>query len=356
MKTTQSGNCVKVANLFKVVSTIEVKTSSSCSECRIAEMKAGELLLIWNYKAEGFNLDQARQKLLETVDLRKTLHDAKIKVGKSQPDAPGRFIALYKEKVNSIANFLATFEKSESVRECYHYSYGNYKYQCRTFKLDRTNTPFPVTVCIRWSEDHNWNYYAKSYTGPKSTYSDREVVFNTIRKLGKVTEVFSYPLTTFSGAFMEKAIAAYLGVTKVKCSNNLKAIQLSDIFTVVETNSINRYRLFQRRIGAILWDYAILDTHTRTTYHANEQEKLIPGLRLKLKAKLDIESEAITKQTGYDLGFCETGMCQFCTDNNINFDESYTRQNLRNIVIENREINYRKYSRELHKIGIKIGD
>lgn len=356
MKTTQSGNGVKVANLFKVVSTIEGKTISSWLKYRIAKMKVSELLPFWNYKAESLNLDQARQKLIETISLRKTLHDAKIDFGKSQPIAAGRFLFLQKEKLNRIADFQKTYDTALPAQQCYGYGYGNYQYQCRTFKLVGTDTPFPITVRIQWTEDHDWNYYAKSYKKPKSTYSDRKLVFKTIEKLGRVVNLFEYNIDSFAGAFMEKAIAAFFGIEKVKCPKELKPIQLADYVTVKETKAINGYRLFERYIGSVLWDYAILNTHTGTTYHTYNQEQLVSGLRSKLQAKLDIESEEITKQTGYSLGFCETGMRNFCADNNVNFDGLYSRQDLRNIVVATRDINYLKYRIELRQIGITIGN
>ena len=208
---------------------------------------------------------------------------------------------------------------------------------------------------MEWDSESDWDYYAKSYGRPKNTYTNREVVFKTIGKLGKVVDVFSYPLATFAGAFVEKAIAAYQDITKVKCPNGLKSIQLADYFTVKETNAINGYRLFHRYIGLVPWDYAILDTKTGNTYHAKDQDRLIPGLRAKLTAKFDHKTEIITKQTGFDLGFCQEGMMYFCEDNNLDFEGQYSRAELRNIVVQRRDINLRKYRIELNQIGITLG-
>jgi len=141
----------------------------------------------------------------------------------------------------------------------------------------------------------------------------------------------------------------------VKYPKELAPIQLDNFFTVNELKAINGFRLFQRLIGPMAWDYAILDTKTRNTYHAYNYDDLIPGLRKKINSHLSLESELINKQTGFKLGYCETGMRNFCSDNDLDFNASYTRQELRNKVIQNREINLRKYRKELAKVGIKLG-
>lgn len=358
MKSKTSGNGVTVANRFQIVRTICGK--NYWDKNRINRLKSSSLIPVWDYKAEGLNLEQAKAVLINAIDFRakasllKSCNRRPVSPWSSLPFAPGHYLSLFNEKKKSIANFTAMFERCLHVNQYSHYNYGKFNCQCRTLQLPGTNTPYPVIAGIHWDEETDWDYYAKSYGRPKNTYSNRRVVFRTIGKLGQVETIYTYPLTSFAGNFMEKAIAAYLGITKVKCPKELKPIQLADYFTLTETKAINGYRLFERHIGSVPWDHAILDTKTGTTYHANEIEKLIPGLRNKLQAKLDHESEIITAQTGFDLGFCETGMINFCEDNSLDFNSQYSRSELRNIIIRRRTINYHKYRIELAQIGIHI--
>lgn len=53
-------------------------------------------------------------------------------------------------------------------------------------------------------------------------------------------------------------------------------------------------------------------------------------------------------------GFCEFGIKQFCKDNEIDFYGSYTRRELRNIVLRKRRLNCEKYYKELKKIGVSL--
>lgn len=350
MKKQISGNGVKVANLFAVVAKIEGK--NNWWENRIKKMKASELSIFWDYKTEGFTLPIAKEKLIETIVVREKLHEAKIKVGKSTVSRAEKYLTLQTEKKKRIDNYIKMCTTLSHVRDYSHFGYGNYKYSRRTFILPGTETPYPVTATVDWSEDHDWNFYAKKYGRPKSTYSDRAVVFQTVGKLGKFEDIFRFDLTSFSGNFMEKAIAAFFKVGKVKCVKELKPVQLADYFSLNETHQINGYRLFERKIGKLGWDYAIFDTKTGNTFHSYDAKTLVSGLRAKIQAKLDVEYETITKQTGFGLGFCETGMKQFCEDNGVDFEGEYSRKDLRNIVLQKRDLNCRKYRIELRKIGI----
>jgi hypothetical protein len=350
MKTTVSGNGVKVANRFEIARKIEGK--GYWTDYRISKMKSADLLAYWDYKAEGLTLDVARAQLLNAIATRKQI--ASTKKTPALKRSSGRFLALQIEKRKSIELYLKSVEKMDPAQRAYSYSYGTFRASIRTFVLKGLSTPYPVTMKITWSEDHDWNFYAKSYGKPKSTYTDRAIEFQTIGKLGKVETIYRHELTTFAGNFVEKAIAAFLKVGKVKVSKELKSIQLADFFSVVEKKAINGYRLFERRIGELVWDFAIIDTKTGANYHHSCYDELVAGSRRKIEAKIEREIEVITKETGYSLGFCEPGMRAFCDDNNVDFDGEYTRQELRNIVIANRSTNCKKYRNELNQIGIVL--
>lgn len=348
MKTKVSGSGVKAAKVLNEI------CGKFWSDYKLKDLKANELQKVWNYREEGLNLPAAKEELFKAITEKEKINE-KRRGARYFPVTwtEGKYLKMQEEKRNSIRLFLKRVESMAPAQDYFRYSYGNYKYQHRTFRVDGLGlNNLPITATITWSENHDWDYYSRSYKYPKSSYSDRAVIFKSVGKLGREEEIFRFDLNSFSGNFMEKVIAEFQGIEKEKCNKELKPVQLADYFRVWETNKINGYRLFQRYIGVVLWDYAILDTKTGTTYHACKKEDLVSGLRAKLQAKIDHETEEITKDTGYRLGFCETGMRQFCSDNNVDFEGVYTRQELRNIVIANRSINCKKYRTELSKIGI----
>lgn len=352
---TKSGNGVKVTNYEKIVSSI-CKANGykrNWNESFIERIKSVDLLNFWDYKSEGLKLDQAKSLLINACNKRYLISKNKHKEFHLY-SKKNRFLDMQSEKRKAIETFILFCEKLESIKKAYCYRYGNYKYSHKTFILPCTNTKYPVTLTVAWDEEHDWDFYAKSYNRPKSTYDNRRIEFKTIGKFGNKEIIFTYLLDSFAGNFIEKAIAAFYKIDKIKVSKELKSLQLQDYFSLTELKAINGYRLFNRRIGNVSWDFAILDTKTGMNFHSFNLENLVPGLRNKITAKFDIENTEINKQTGYSLGFCETGMRSFCNDNNVDFEGTYTRKELRNIVTKNREQNYRKYKTELNKIGISI--
>lgn len=286
---TKMKNCdggVKAVNLNKIAA-----QNFNFNEYKIQKAKSDDLKKFWDYRKDSLTIDQAKQKLLEVCDERARKRKERINNRLSEPK-PGRILRLLEEKRKNIEAFLKKYSELEDVRNYKNYHYGNYYDKYRSFKLENIDGlekyKYPVILTIAWDESADWNYYAKSYGYPKREVSNRRIVFSTIGKFGKKEPIFIYPLESFSGYFVEKALSAFLG----------KEIKL--------TEKIDR-------------DLVITD-------------------RFYAKKK----------------GFCEDGVKQFCIDNEIDYYGSYTRKELRNIILKNRELNCDKYYKELKKIGEDI--
>lgn len=352
MKTQKSGNGVKVANINEVTRRL---LGSYWDEYFVKSLKASEIMPIWNYKVEGLNLEKAKNKIIQAIKERESIHSQRDKQKWVGQYCANKYSKLLKQKQRSIEYFLTKCKQLQPVQEYSNYKYGNYKYKRRTFILEGIkHNGYPVTALITWDEDHNWDYYSKSYGRPKSSYYNRCVIFKSIEKLGREKTLYTHNLINFSGDFMKTAIIAFFNPVKVKVSKELKSVQLADYFNLNELHKINGYRLFERKIDNMVWDYAIFDTKTKVTYHSFNKNYLISGLKNKSQAKINNEFEEITKETGFKLGFCESGMKQFSEDNKLDYEGVYTRKDLRNIVIQNRNLNYAKYKAELKQIGITL--
>lgn len=203
------------------------------------------------------------------------------------------------------------------------------------------------------TEGKDWNYYSKAWHrahGPKRWIESREL---QVYQPGK-GQIASIPVERWGAKNIVEALAGYFKLQKQPCPKGRKPVQMNDYFTIRLDHRINGYEIYERLFADTHVDWCIFDTKTKNTYHSAKQEELVPGLRNKLQAKLDREFETITKATGFTLGFCETGMRNFCDDNDLDFDGEYSRRDMRNIVIKKRELNYRKYRSELAKIGITL--
>lgn len=197
-------------------------------------------------------------------------------------------------------------------------------------------------------ENEDWNRYSKAWHNKYGAYRwiERRYIL-----LSKRDERIEIDVKKWQGNWLINALSKYFNIQS-SCPKGRKKIQLNKAFTVNFIKQINGYELYERAFENIHIDYAIFDTKTKTAYHDENYNNLITGLKRKFEAKYNFENENITKETAKKLGFCLAGVKQFCEDNNIDYEGSYTRKELRNIVVQNRQVNCEKYKQELKKLGI----
>lgn len=211
----------------------------------------------------------------------------------------------------------------------------------------------PHVLRITWDETSDWDYYSKSYGRPKNTYTNRRVELLAPSSTGNYFAITkTYDVDKFAGKFLVEAIAAFTGTAKVAVPKKLRPVQLNPYFEVALVKDIAGVQVYTRSIAGILVDYCAV--RQGATYHAETARQAIDGLRKKLQAKAEHETEIINYALGRRMGFCDAGMRQFADDNGLDVDGSYSRAELRNIVIQRRELNASKYRRELAQIGISI--
>jgi len=202
-------------------------------------------------------------------------------------------------------------------------------------------------ITVTQSESEDWEAYSKGWHkshGPKRTINSREVNFY---KDGKFN--FQIDLKSFAGNYLIDAIIDVLKLEKVKANSK---IQLNKYFSISLVRKVLNVEIYERKLADAHIDFCAF--YNNETFHASTMAGTVSGLQKKLKANIYFDREKINKEVGYQLGFCETGMKEFCTDNDLDFDGTYSRKDLRNIVIANRADNCKKYASELKKIGIAL--
>ena len=205
-----------------------------------------------------------------------------------------------------------------------------------------------ITVTQEESED--WEAYSKAWHntyGPKRTIESRDINFY---KDGKKESSIS--VNSFAGNYLINAIVSKFNLTKIKVSKELKKVQLIDQAEVILIRDILSTKIYKRTLAGADLDFCAV--HGGETFHAATISKAIEGLQKKTKAEKYFEREIISKEDGFKLGFCETGMKSFCEDNNLDYEGEYSRKDLRNIAVSNRNVNCKKYSFELKKLGIVL--
>lgn len=203
-----------------------------------------------------------------------------------------------------------------------------------------------ITVTQEESED--WEAYSKAWHrahGPKRTIESRDINFY---KDGKKES--SVSVNSFAGNYLINTIVSKFNLPKIKVSKELKKVQLIDQASVILIRTILSTKIYKRTLAGTDLDFCAV--HEGETFHAETISNAIQGLQKKIKAEKYFEKEIISKEDGFKLGFCESGMKSFCEDNNLDYGGEYSRKDLRNIAVSNRNINCQKYSFELKKLGI----
>jgi hypothetical protein len=216
-----------------------------------------------------------------------------------------------------------------------------------SFENSRKNhTTFKgYTITTSEDIDKDWDYYAKSYHYPKVTVSNRTIRLYTVEKCIDIS------IEAYRGSWLINALVKQFNIQPVKCPAALKPIQLNKYFGLNLIRKFGNAEIYERTLDGEHLDFCAL--HNGTTFHAETIKDAIAGCRNKQHAAAKFETEIINKQTGYDLGFCDPGMNQFCNDNNLDIEANYQRKELIKIVSANRSIN-KKYANELKQLGINL--
>lgn len=182
----------------------------------------------------------------------------------------------------------------------------------------------------------------------KLVRTDRKVVIRNKRGV-----MFSKVLKTYAGNFILNAIEECLNfkVEKIRVHEKLKPVQLNPNMRVIEKiNTDNpHFRIFERTFASIHYDYCIL--RDGITYHGTTIEQCIAGWKKK-KALSKVGVRIINMKSARALGFCRSGIIEFCAENNIDSHDDYTISELKIIVNKNLSHNKNYYGQELRQVGV----
>lgn len=339
MYNVSSGNGVKVAKYMR-----EHYITSSYS---LKKLNAN------TFKAEtGLKLKKAEieQLILSEIDRQQTIRKARADA-RPAPSTwrEGRILEMQRIRSIKRENWLRRRQKAISLSEALN----------KTFRAswDEPTTDIlfgEFLLHVAWDTDSDWNYYSKRYNRPKNTYSNRRVELLTFGPEsiggGKIVDV--YHVNAFRGPFLIDAIVRFCNLRPVKVAKGLRKVQLNDYFEITLLRDVCGVQIYSRSIAGQLIDYCAL--YHNTTYHAATVAATVAGLKNKIREHAAHEGEIINYEAARKLGYCDTGIRNFATDNELDIDAQYTRAELRNIVLRRRELNYDKYRDELRTLGINI--
>jgi hypothetical protein len=179
----------------------------------------------------------------------------------------------------------------------------------------------------------------------KQTHTDRSISIK-----GKSGPDITWNLKAYAGNFVLNAIEERFGrVKKVKVTKKLKPVQLNPKMEIIEIANNNGIKIFKRMFARVHYDYCAFSN--KTTYHATSIQECVTGWEKK-KTLSTPGVKIINMKFLRELGFCSTGIKQFCATNNIDSRDDYTVKELKTIVKKNLRYNKNYYGRELRQVGI----
>ncbi len=151
------------------------------------------------------------------------------------------------------------------------------------------------------------------------------------------------------GNWLLKIIIELLGINPERVRGKAK-IQLDPHFRIERVRSIHGVEIWMRTLAGDVYDYCAV--RGKDTYHAESPIAAVQGLAAKLAAP-DSRKARLDMDYALGLGFCRTGVEQFCEDYDLDAAGVYTRAELREIVnLGNGQAE--KYLPEFRKAGILV--
>lgn len=324
------------------------------------KLTGAKLSTAWDYRADGHTLKSAqaaigveiaRQRAVRMERYKQRIRRAAMPAAGRYAEALARGRALaenYPEKLAQAGPLADVVEKTSAA----------YPYCRPLFRVG--NVLGQVTFLV----DEDWHYYAKSYGKPKTTITEKQVVFTYSSVRYRRTDeghihvslhTSEHFVARFAGNWFFDVLAAEFGRHKVEKS--LKRVQLHPCFQVVKLREIAGIQVFARQVANTVYDYCVVAGGE--TFHAPSIAAAIAGLREKRQARVDFDSEILTAEFAgmkcrvNGVTFCATGVRNFMADNGIEAT-TITRRELRAIVVKNRATNCAKYAADLCKIGISL--
>lgn len=148
------------------------------------------------------------------------------------------------------------------------------------------------------------------------------------------------------GNWLLKIIADLLNITPER-QRGLSHIQLDPHYRIALTRKIVGVEIWRRTLAGEIGDYCAVQG--KDTYHAPTPREAIRGLARKI-ATPGTHREAINMDYALSLGYCRSGIEQFCDDYGLDAEQTYSRGEIQALIVAGNG-RAEKYHRELAKAG-----
>jgi hypothetical protein len=182
--------------------------------------------------------------------------------------------------------------------------------------------------------EEDWHYYSKAWHrahGPKRTTSGRKVTI--YRYNGRAKEKLQVAAVVEFDAWRGNVLLQAIkqsGLFSAPESKAPLAVRLDKFYDAKIIRTIGHINIFERTLLGTQVDFcAVLNG---VTFHANSIRAAVRGVHVKIKSAAKKRNSPINLKLCKDLGFCDTGIKQFCNVFNIDLHGDYSPSEIEALV------------------------
>lgn len=183
-------------------------------------------------------------------------------------------------------------------------------------------------------EKTDWHYYSKAWHrahGPKKTISDRKVTIYGYngRCKNPLQVVTTIEFDGWRGNVLLQTIKQS-GLFSAPESKAPLSVRLDKFYDAKLVRTIGHIKIYQRTLLCTHVDYcAVLNG---VTFHAKSIRSAVRGVHVKIKAATKKRNSPINLKLCKDLGFCDTGIKEFCNVFSIDIHGDYSPDEIESMV------------------------
>ena len=161
------------------------------------------------------------------------------------------------------------------------------------------------------------------------------------------------PVEKWSGDWFIRTIGRFFRIDyKLSEEKVIASIQRNGYLTVQTIHKIGKAVLYRRVLLDRTWDYCI--GFRGDVGFGSSVENAVAELRSKLNTRINVEQAEVTLSIGTASRFTEQQLAAFCEANGLKLGGSYSRQHLRQRILQQRKLNCEQFRNQLHFFDIRI--
>ena len=193
------------------------------------------------------------------------------------------------------------------------------------------------------------NYYSKTWHrahGGKKSVDARIVQIRKWTPEGIINK--DSHISTWAGNWLINGLVNAGIVTPVKLPKSLKSVQLNTAFNVRLIRTVLGVSVYERTFADCHYDYCAVAGNV--TFHGSSIRDCLKGLHKKTTEIKIAKETPINWDLCKSLGFCDTGIEEFCSDFGLDLKGNYSPEKINDIVKTDLS-KASKYEQELKKVA-----